>query len=155
MCNVCLFRKILLIDNLYQMITIFEYHDICSVQGSIAKAFLAFVVLFTLTWSWAPLSYINLESLEIPNFYPAFQVYFIQFINNFKFQVILKVNHIIQKFIIIDNECLDGSILLFDSWSWINAIQKRNKRKRNEKGRCIYHKILYINQYVSINITND
>merc|ERR1711997_484356 len=31
-------------------------------------------VLFAITWSWTPLSYINFESAELPNFYPAFQV---------------------------------------------------------------------------------
>merc|ERR1712150_440187 len=43
-------------------------------QGSIAKAFLTFVTLFALTWSWTPFSYINFESVEVPNFYPAFQI---------------------------------------------------------------------------------
>ena len=43
-------------------------------QDSLAKGFTAFILLFTLTWSWTPLSYIKYEGMETPDLYPAFQV---------------------------------------------------------------------------------
>ena len=43
-------------------------------QGSLARGFTAFTVLYALTWSWTPLSYIKYEGTETPDLYPAFQV---------------------------------------------------------------------------------
>ena len=41
---------------------------------SVCRGLLAMVVIFCLTWSWAPLVYIRFPDLELPDFYPAFQV---------------------------------------------------------------------------------
>ena len=42
--------------------------------GSIAKGMVLLVLLFTLTWSFAPPAYIHFPGSEMPDFYPVFQV---------------------------------------------------------------------------------
>ncbi len=42
--------------------------------GSIAKGMVLLVLLFALTWSFAPLAYCRFPGTELPDFYPAFQV---------------------------------------------------------------------------------
>lgn len=42
--------------------------------SSIFKGLLGMVFLFSLTWAWAPLAYIDYPDLDLPDFYPSFQV---------------------------------------------------------------------------------
>ncbi len=42
--------------------------------GSVAKGMLVLVILFAVTWAFAPLAYVHFDGAEMPDFYPAFQV---------------------------------------------------------------------------------
>ncbi len=48
--------------------------SIAEEMGSIARGLLFLVLLFALTWSFAPLAYIKFPGKEMPDFYPAFQI---------------------------------------------------------------------------------
>jgi hypothetical protein len=41
---------------------------------SLAQGLTLLVLLFAITWIWFPLTYLHFDSLELPDFYPAFQV---------------------------------------------------------------------------------
>lgn len=41
---------------------------------SLSQGLTFLALLFAVTWAWFPFTYIKYESLELPDFYPAFQV---------------------------------------------------------------------------------
>ena len=42
--------------------------------GSISSGLIGLVIFYCFTWSFGPLAYIRFPQLEIPNFFPIFQV---------------------------------------------------------------------------------
>ena len=42
--------------------------------SSLAQGLIFVTLLFALTWSWYPLTYFKFSNLELPDFYPAFQI---------------------------------------------------------------------------------
>ena len=42
--------------------------------SSLSRGLFFLTLIFALTWSWYPLTYFKLQHLELPDFYPAFQI---------------------------------------------------------------------------------
>ena len=42
--------------------------------SSLSQGLFFLTLIFALTWSWYPLTYFKWENLELPDFYPAFQI---------------------------------------------------------------------------------
>ena len=42
--------------------------------SSLSQGLFLLTLIFALTWSWYPLTYFKLENIELPDFYPAFQI---------------------------------------------------------------------------------